>query len=258
MTKRWFVALCVSVGFLLMVARPLWASGWVVVTLDELPRQVIAGETLELGFTVRQHGQTLINLGNPGPLLEAHNAATDEQIEAVAHQDGFTGHYRATITFPSAGVWTWQINPHPFTTVAAMPPLTVRSGSPPSMVDQPPANLLLFALQIVQQWWTQTVTAAQAVQGASQEDLTLYGHDLFLAKGCTACHLHSAAPVDWSTQEGPDLSHYDKTAAFLQLWLTDPAAVKPTTPMPNFGLAPSEIDALAAFLLQATPRSNDD
>ncbi len=258
MIKRPIIVALSGIILLLTMTNPLFAGGWVVVTLDSLPRAVVTGEALTVGFSVRQHGQTLINLSDPGPLLEAHNAATGETIEAVAQQDGFTGHYRATITFPSAGVWSWQINPQPFATVAAMPQLIVRTGSPPSMEQQPPAGLLLFAVQMVQQWWTQTVSAAQPAQGVNTEDLTLYGHDLFLAKGCTACHLNSAMHTVWSTQSGPDLSHYDKTAAFLQLWLADPAAVKPTTEMPNLGLNTTEIDALAVFLLQDTPPSTDD
>ena len=251
MRKRLLGIVMMGMILLLTMANPLLAGGWVVVTLDALPREVVAGESTSVGFVIRQHGQTLINLSGPGPLVEAQNTATGERIQAIAQQDGFTGHYRATISFPSSGVWNWQINPQPFTTVALMPPLTVHSGSPPVTVDQPLASSLLLVVQMVQQWWTQMVTTTQPTeQSPSQDDLALYGQDLFLAKGCTACHLHSAAPTAWNTQEGPDLSHYDKTAAFLHLWLADPADVKPTTEMPNLDLNPTEIEALAAFLVQ--------
>ena len=74
------------------------------------------------------------------------------------------------------------------------------------------------------------------------------GHDLFLAKGCVACHIHAAVSAEWSTQSGPNLSTYDKTAAFLALWLADPTAVKPAAEMPNLDLTPAEIEALSAFL----------
>lgn len=258
MIKRLTSVGLVGIILLLALAKPLFAGGWVVVTLDVLPRAVVASEALTVGFTVRQHGQTLINL-SPGPILEAHNPTTGEQIEVVAQQEGFTGHYRATITFPSAGAWNWQISPQPFTTVATLPPLKVHKGNGPAVTTDPSlTNPLLVIVQMVQTWWRQTVVAAQPIeQSATLDNLAQYGRDLFLAKGCTACHRHNGAPTAWSTQEGPDLSHYDKRAAFLQLWLADPAAVKPTTVMPNLGLNPTEIAALAAFLAQESRPENN-
>jgi hypothetical protein len=252
MTKRPLIVLLLSVVFGLTLSRPLWAGGWVVVTLDALPRQVIAGETLELGFTVRQHGQTLINVS--GPALEAHNPTTGETVEATARQDGFTGHYRVQVRFPSAGVWQWQINPNSFTTVATMPPLTVRAANVTVTAEPSSANPLWQIVQLVQQWWVQVVgQPVLAEQLVVVDDDTSYGRDLFLAKGCRACHHHDALAVEWSTQEGPDLTTYDKTDTFLRLWLADPAAVKPTTLMPNLNLTTDEIDALTAFLTLDAP-----
>ncbi|MCB0240002.1 MAG: hypothetical protein KDH08_15460, partial [Anaerolineae bacterium] len=48
---------------LMALAAPLaLAGGWATVTLDQLPRQPRAGETLALSFTIRQHGLHEIDL----------------------------------------------------------------------------------------------------------------------------------------------------------------------------------------------------
>ncbi|MCB0064316.1 MAG: c-type cytochrome [Caldilineaceae bacterium] len=268
MLTRKLFALLVSFVLLLTTALPLWAGGWVVVTLDELPRQLHAGEALTLRFTIRQHGQTLINLSGPGPLLEAHHAETGAQIAVVGAREGFTGHYRADVIFPTAGMWEWQIVPRPFPAGAAMPPLVVQAAAVAEPVAEEPAqsdiadktgldlgeHLLLQWIAFVTDWFAQSAPAQAATVESTvgtptaAETLAAYGQDLFLAKGCTACHLHGAIAVAWSTESGPTLTDYDKTATYLQLWLADPAAVKPTTQMPNLELDAAEIDALAAFL----------
>jgi cytochrome c1 len=77
------------------------------------------------------------------------------------------------------------------------------------------------------------------------------GQALFTAKGCATCHLNrraAVAPGDCCGGVGPDLSTYTNDPAFLRRWLTNPAAVKPGTQMPNLNLAPTEIEALIAFL----------
>jgi cytochrome c1 len=52
----------------------------------------------------------------------------------------------------------------------------------------------------------------------------------------------------WSSSFGPPLSSGLFPAEYLRRWLSDPKAVKPATSMPNFGLKPSEVEALTAFL----------
>jgi len=251
------VGTLVTLLLALLIATPLSAGGWVVITLDELPHDVIAGEALTVGFTVRQHGQTLINLSNPGPMLEAHHLGTGERIEADARQEGFTGHYRVEVIFPSAGNWAWQINPQPFPTVATMPPLTVHPGEAATPAVQPAATPLAFFMQLVQRWWAQLERGLPTTETQiAEKALARRGQDLFWAKGCITCHQHSALNIDAIAQSGPDLSQYDKTATFLRLWLADPAAITPTTDMPNLQLDAMEIEALAAFLTQEMLSAN--
>jgi mono/diheme cytochrome c family protein len=77
------------------------------------------------------------------------------------------------------------------------------------------------------------------------------GADLFVAKGCVICHTHGDIPakyVDFQTGVGPNLTNYSAAPAFLELWLSDPAGVKPQTQMPNLDLSEAEIGALISFL----------
>jgi mono/diheme cytochrome c family protein len=77
------------------------------------------------------------------------------------------------------------------------------------------------------------------------------GADLFVSKGCVICHTHGDIPakyVDFQTGVGPNLTSYSAAPAFLELWLSDPAGVKPKTQMPNLELSEAEIDALISFL----------
>jgi hypothetical protein len=104
----------------LVVAIPAFAGGWAVITLDELPGNVVAGEPLNVGFTVLQHGIT------PMAGLDPTVTATlfkDEQFVVYAEPDGKPGHYTATLTFPKEGDWSWSIQA--FTMDQLMPTLSV-------------------------------------------------------------------------------------------------------------------------------------
>lgn len=94
------------------------AGGWAVVTLDMVPQRPQAGQTLSLGFMVRQHGTTPIdgayNGATMAPILTARNSATGEILSAIARKEGPVGHFVVDVTFPSAGEWAWKIAPEPF------------------------------------------------------------------------------------------------------------------------------------------------
>lgn len=107
---------------LLFLVPGAMAGGWAVVTLDELPTEVRQGQSLLLGFMVRQHGKTATN--SVEPYLEARNLETGETIRIAARQDGPVGHFILEVSFPSAGSWEWSIVPAP---LAGTPlaPLTV-------------------------------------------------------------------------------------------------------------------------------------
>ena len=114
-------------GFLMLLlpAADAIAGGWVVITLDRLPEQVLVGEPVALSFMVRQHGQTPIH--NVEPLLTATNAESGEQIQVAAEPAPELGRYMATVTFPSAGIWEWSISAEPFPQTATFAPLAVQA-----------------------------------------------------------------------------------------------------------------------------------
>jgi cytochrome c len=86
------------------------------------------------------------------------------------------------------------------------------------------------------------------------------GQQLFVSKGCVACHRAPGVPEAVGTV-GPNLrgvgnasAHpkiadtLDNTPDNLKRWLMNPAGVKPGTSMPNLGLTDAEATSLSAFL----------
>lgn len=89
------------------------------------------------------------------------------------------------------------------------------------------------------------------------------GAKLFKEKTCVTCHivrgLEGAESAGQTTTTGPNLTHVgsrmtigantlDNTVDNLVRWVSDPAAVKPGSKMPNLGLKPDEAKAIAAYL----------
>lgn len=100
--RSFLVALLLS----LLVIIPASAGGWAVITLDELPSNVVAGEPLTIGFTVRQHGHT--PMSGLYPTITA-NLYKDAEFVVNAEAEGEPGHYTATLNFPKEGEWSWSI-----------------------------------------------------------------------------------------------------------------------------------------------------
>src|SRR6266540_2279970 len=128
----------ISIGLALLLALvfifPAFAGGWAVITLDELPSNVVAAEPLTIGFTVLQHGRT--------PMADLHPTITAslpsaETMTVSAEPEGKTGHYVATLTFPKEENWEWSIQA--FTMDQAMPTLRVAASGVAS-VTQPVAK----------------------------------------------------------------------------------------------------------------------
>jgi cytochrome c1 len=83
------------------------------------------------------------------------------------------------------------------------------------------------------------------------------GRQLFVAKGCGACHQVRGISEAAGTI-GPSLTGFagrptiagsiPNTPENLERWLRDPPAVKPGSMMPNLGLSEQEAAEIAAFL----------
>lgn len=81
------------------------AGGWAVSTLDEAPAPA-PGETVSVGFTIRQHGVTPVNVDDVGVAVTGPSGAVEH---FAARQEGAVGHYVADVVFGEAGVHTWAI-----------------------------------------------------------------------------------------------------------------------------------------------------
>ena len=120
MFTRFRIALSLTLLIAMAIAIPVFAGGWAVITLDELPFNVVAGEPLTIGFTVLQHGRT--PMSDLDPTVTATSPGS-EKFVVHATAEGKPGHYSATLTFPAEGNWIWSIQA--FSMDQAMPELSV-------------------------------------------------------------------------------------------------------------------------------------
>lgn len=145
MFSKFRFALGLSLIFTFIFAIPAFAGGWAVITLDEVPTGIVAGEPITIGFTVLQHGKTPMN--DLAPTITA-NLDKEQEFVVDAKPDGKPGHYTATVTFPKDGDWMWSINA--FGMEQLMPALNVSastvamSGEPVVMSDPVKASMSMI------------------------------------------------------------------------------------------------------------------
>ena len=88
--------------------------------------------------------------------------------------------------------------------------------------------------------WLAPVGMVVAQESAEQ------GKQYFISNGCYGCHTvgRTGTPI------GPDLSRVGAkySLAYLQRWLRDPAAQRPSAHMPALELSDAQVAALAAYL----------
>jgi len=233
MFYRFRISIALAVLLSVVLAIPAFAGGWAVITLDELPTGVVAGEPLTVGFTVLQHGKT------PMDGLDPTITATSPQSESFvvhAKPEGETGHYAATLTFPTEGNWNWSIQA--FSMEQAMPVLSVAAPIAGSVSQQPVAQaastspllivrilaLVIGLASLVLAYQRKSRLAAaltvacllvgvgsfvtgssvpESVEAQSKSSAEVasapsisqveLGRQLFLAKGCITCHYNSKA-----------------------------------------------------------------
>ncbi len=133
------IACCLILLAGALMAGPAQAGGWAVVTLEDWPAQIGAGQPFTLRFAVRQHGQDL--LGGLNLTVEMTHTAENHQVTASAIDGEKPGYYEVTLDLPAAGEWTWSVDA--FGAVYPMPPLTVAPGpiqSAPAAETAAPAS----------------------------------------------------------------------------------------------------------------------
>lgn len=136
---------------LLFAAVPAFAGGWAVVTMDEMPGEIHAGEPTVFTFMVRQHGETPVHFlyGDEAlpitPILQATNSETGDSVRVEAVRGEEVGRFTVEVTFPSEGTWDWMISPNPLGGEGVFPQLTVLAPvavntTVEEAVEQPPVQ----------------------------------------------------------------------------------------------------------------------
>jgi hypothetical protein len=109
---RKLLVLPAALAALLLFATPASAGGWAITSLDALPAPV-AGEEVEVGFTILQHGVTPVDQeavdDGEGISVVVRSPAGDETV-FPAQADGAVGHFVAEVEFPEAGTATWWVD----------------------------------------------------------------------------------------------------------------------------------------------------
>ena len=294
MFSKFRIALGMTLILVFAFVIPAFAGGWAVITLDEMPAGIVAGEPLMIGFTVMQHGKTPMNDLTPTITASLLNG---QEFVVTAEHDEEPGHYTATLTFPKEGEWNWSIQA--FTMDQPMPVLNV-AASTTKVTSQPEAGSQLatasmpvlmvirlsalglgligfvfafrrrsrFAMALLAICLLVGVgsfVAAPAIPAVEAKGESLsnmkreissisqveLGQELFVSKGCVTCHVNNKVEqvyVSGVVNGAPDLTNFSASPESLKIWLEDPAAVKPSTWMPDLHLTSAEIEALIAFI----------
>jgi mono/diheme cytochrome c family protein len=202
-------------AILAAVTLQLGAGGWAVITIDQLPESLVAAAPVRLSFTVRQHGQTLMDGLRPKVMA----VADTDRITSDAQPAGQTGRYVATLTFPRPAAWV----------------ITVDSGFVES-------RLTLLPVPVV----------SNAAHAATPQTPVGRGLRLFVAKGCGTCHQNSLGSGNTSLGFAPALVAGKHPDGVLTSMLLKPEAVftrsQTIEAMPNLNLQPDEVTALVAFI----------
>ena len=147
--------LLLAVGLLLVAAPAAFAGGWATVGLSSTPSGTKPGDPWVVDMTVLQHGRT--PLEGVQPKLTIING--DARKTFAAKPTGKPGVYRASVVFPTAGRWTYEVNdgfvtgqPHTFPAVqigapasAPAPAKTTSDDGGPNLLWLIPGIALLLA-----------------------------------------------------------------------------------------------------------------
>jgi cytochrome c2 len=285
MNRRWLNRIWLFLPLLafLLVPSNAMAGGWATITVDEIPSDLAAGSPARIGFRVLQHGNK--PMAGLKPTITFESVETGEPLVFEAAPEGPVGHYQASVALPHAGEWNWSIQA--FTMDFPMPLLQVSTTGSVQAMAAPPVSswlipvavlvgLIFMALLLWRRAgrtsarlaflvivvlvaagglaiWPAASTPLQTgdAKRAAGEPAVQAGQALFIAKGCTTCHVRSdLAPTyrENSIEIGPNLDQVTRTPEELGRWLADPSAEKPDTLMPDLDLSAGEIATLVSYL----------
>jgi hypothetical protein len=141
--RRLFSGLGLALAALSIMSSTALAGGWAWVTADNPPPGPRAGETVDFGFTVLQHGQTPIDWATA--TVVARNTDTGTQKTFPAAPKGKTGHYASQITLTDAGTYTFEVRLAELEVQSGPLTVTVRTaaGALPGAAEADAANAQL-------------------------------------------------------------------------------------------------------------------
>jgi mono/diheme cytochrome c family protein len=204
----------------LMAAAPATYGGWAVISVENVPTRLEAGQPTRLTFMILQHGREPLSGLKPTVTVTPEGARRGDKVTAEAGRKA--GQYVATITPAAAGMVRISIDAN----------------------WRHEARTELLPIPVV----------ARVAQEPSADEFAL-GRQLFVAKGCVTCHAKrdDRALDAWRVVSvGPELTGRTWPAEWLAAKLADPAQVRGGAQgdltMPDLDLTPSEITALVAFL----------
>ena len=205
-----------TVALVLLTTAATWFGGWAVITVTDLPESITVGNEVRLEYAVRQHGISILN-GLSGSVFASSGGRT-----VNGSVTGANGRYLAKFTVPSPGSWA----------------VTITSGFPGNKTTLDPI--------------TAVAAGAPAPSPAAPVER---GRHLFVAKGCGTCHVNRDVSGSGAVDVGPELVRGKLASDYVATVLADPTKVvaRPgrTEKMPNLGLKPAEITALAAYLTKS-------
>ena len=208
------------------------AGGWAVITLDQLPAQVIAGQPLTIGFMVRQHGHTpwvndnvsvsakqtrvrvVLRLAPRDERRERGNAAQAYILPRGARCSGVSSSnlYPPQQPMPALNVLPASAAGH--SSASAVPPISLpaaigliglvvsvgagliwlRTRTRPALAVTVSVAVISLAAVALTAGQASASIAQPINSGAQSAALSPaeLGKELFVAKGCIVCHQHDA------------------------------------------------------------------
>ena len=132
------VLLALPIIALLALAPSAFAGGWATVGLSSTPAGTEPGKPWNVNLTVLQHGRT--PLDDLSPTITIRNGDATKTFNA--EPTGKPGVYRASVVFPSAGKWNYEVNdgfitgqPHTYPAVQIGAPASAPAPAPATTAD---------------------------------------------------------------------------------------------------------------------------
>ena len=119
-------AIAGALVLVLIAAVPALAGGWATVGLSSTPAGAEPGKPWNVDITVLQHGTTPVDGITPFVKIVSSAGVTKDFAAMTTDKPGV---YRASVVFPTAGRWTYEVDDgfmgqrhsYPAVTVAAAP-----------------------------------------------------------------------------------------------------------------------------------------